>query len=72
MDSRAQDVYLLFHTNPNTDSQKLIGVYSTRDRASKTIQKYGSIPGFCDFPDGYIIDEYRLDEDGWAEGFGEP
>ena len=72
MDSRGQSVYLLLHVNPNTDHEKLIGVYSTRERASKTKQKYGSLPGFREFPDGYIIDEYRLDEDYWEEGFGKP
>jgi homoserine kinase type II len=65
-----QAVYILFHTNPDSGSEKLIGVYSTKDKASTVIQKYRSIPGFRDYPDGYIVDEYGLDQDNWEEGFG--
>ena len=65
-----QSVYILFQENPDSGDEKLIGVYSTKDKASTAIQKYRSISGFRDYPDGYIVDEYVLDQDNWEDGFG--
>ena len=31
--------------------------------------RLGRQPGFADAPDGFHIDEYRLDQDQWAEGY---
>ena len=27
------------------------------------------LPGFRRYPDGFVIDEYQVDEDKWTEGF---
>jgi hypothetical protein len=27
------------------------------------------LPGFRDYPEGFHIDEYQLDQDQWREGF---
>jgi len=49
---------------------KLIGVYSTLERAEAAVARLGKLSGFREFLDGFYIDEYRLDEDHWTEGFG--
>lgn len=65
--------YLLQHVREGEsgeDDVKMIGVYSTRQRALEAIQRLSLKPGFRDFPDGFYIDEYPLDEDHWEDGFG--
>lgn len=65
-------VYVLHHTNIINESEeevKLIGVYSSGAEAEKAIQRKLQFPGFCDFPEGFHIDEYEVDRDAWSEGF---
>lgn len=49
---------------------KLIGVYSTETAAKAAIDQLRQEAGFRDWPDGFHIDEYRLDETQWRGGFG--
>jgi hypothetical protein len=56
--------------NEPDEDVKFIGVYSTRERAIAATSRLRPLPGFRDGLDGFHIDEYRLDEDHWAEGFG--
>lgn len=70
-------VYLLYHQfefrDPRLedleDRAKLIGVYSDRTAAEQAIERVKNLPGFRDYPDGFVIDEYVLNEDNWSEGF---
>lgn len=48
---------------------KFIGVYSSREKAERVVEKFKVKQGFSDFPDGFCIDAYRIDQDHWAEGF---
>ena len=48
---------------------KLIGVYSSEDKANKVISRLVQQPGFVGSPDGFSIDKYEVDEDHWSEGF---
>lgn len=52
-----------------TDDVKLIGVYSSRQKAREAATRLRRVPGFSEAQDGFHIDEYRLDEDQWAEGY---
>lgn len=65
-------VYKLYHirTRPDgEDDEKLIGIYTTEEKAKAAIERVKGAPGFRDYPDGFEIFEHRLDEDGWVEGF---
>ena len=70
-------VYLLYHqfefrNNKQEDLEeraKLIGVYSSKERAEQAIERLKKKPGFRDYPDGFLIDCYELDQDNWTEGF---
>jgi hypothetical protein len=66
-------VFLLFHTHDLPDGEqddKLLGVYSSRERAEKKItEKYRLLPGFCERNGEFIINEYFIDQDYWEEGF---
>ena len=67
-------VYLLSHThevNPGEEDDKLIGVYSTPEKAEAARRRALTWPGFRDVPDGFSIDQYEVDSDdyGWTQGY---
>jgi hypothetical protein len=76
-------VYVLQHCHvmPNgDDDSKLIGIYSSRAAAEAAVLRLRVQPGFCERPNvvntevdqdanGFYIDEYRMDEDHWREGY---
>lgn len=67
-------VYVVQHTHAREggdEDVKFIGVYSSRDKADEAVARLSRQPGFSDTPDGFSVDEYRLDQDQWAEGFVE-
>lgn len=51
------------------DIELLIGVYRTEQAAEAAIGRLKDQPGFRDFPQGFRLAEYTLDEDHWAQGF---
>ena len=57
------------HELDGYDEVKFIGVYSSREKAQEAVARLGRLPGFADAPDGFHIDEYRVDQDQWAEGY---
>ena len=57
------------HEDEPNEDVKLIGVYSTRSAAEAAINRLVGQPGFSAEPHGFQVDEYRLDEDHWKEGF---
>lgn len=66
-------VYLLYHTHGDEDeieeNRKLIGIFSTPERAVQTRDSVRDKPGFRDYPDGFEIVDHRLDNVGWVDGF---
>ncbi len=70
-------VYLLWHqfefkdnkTEDLDDRAKLIGVYSDEEEAKRAIDRVKDQPGFRDYPEGFLIDAYKLGQDHWTEGF---
>lgn len=52
------------------DHEKLLGVYSTSERAEAAQALLRDKPGFRDYPDGFeIFTSNRMDGTGWEEGF---
>jgi hypothetical protein len=65
-------VFVLQHVHTREDGLedvKFIGVYSSHEKAQAAAARLGRQPGFVDAPDGFHIDEYRVDQDHWAEGY---
>ena len=65
-------IYVLQHVRSMQDGSedvKLIGVYSSREKAQAAVARLGQAPGFADEPAGFHIDEYQVDKDQWAEGY---
>jgi hypothetical protein len=51
------------------DNLKILGVYSSEARAKLRIDSARELPGFADEPNCFIINEHKIDEDEWSEGF---
>lgn len=65
-------VFVLQHVHQREDGAedvKLIGVYSSHDKARAAEARLRERPGFSDEPDGFHIDEYSVDQDQWSEGY---
>jgi len=64
-------VYIVEHSYENDDCEeaKLIGVFSTKEKAEQIVKQYKKLPGFKDFPDNFYINKYELDVSEWKEGF---
>jgi hypothetical protein len=64
-------VFVLQHVHVRDDDAedaKFIGVYSSREKADAAVARLGRQPGFSEAPDGFHVDEYRVDQDHWVEG----
>jgi hypothetical protein len=65
-------IYLLWHVhklNELDDDEKLIGAYSSEEKAEEAKLRAMKKPGFQDAPDGFEISPYEVDQDHWLEGF---
>jgi hypothetical protein len=65
-------VYLLWHSHPtgaNENNDKLIGVYSSEDKAKSAQERLAKQPGFKDCVEGFEIAKRTLDKDSWTEGY---
>jgi len=68
-------VYILQHSyevgeDGQFDEIKMIGVYSSRESAEKTIVCYKMLSGFKDYPIScFYISKYEIDKDHWTDGF---
>ena len=66
--------FILQHVHSRDDGSedlKFIGVFSSRDKADEAIARLCQQPGFSDAVDGFAIDEYRVDQVHWVEGYVE-
>lgn len=66
-------VYVLWHVyelDPQQEEEsKLIGIYSSEEKARDALARLRIQPGFRDYPNGFVIDQAILDTDDWKEGF---
>jgi hypothetical protein len=67
-----EKVFLLHHVREvdvESDDMKLIGIYSSEEKARQALEQVRQQPGFRDHPDGFELSEALLDHTEWAEGF---
>jgi hypothetical protein len=67
-------VYLLEHLHEFEDGHeetKIIGIFSTREKAQAALDRVRDQPGFRERPEGFDISENEVDPDilGWTEGY---
>jgi hypothetical protein len=66
------DIYVLWHFRTDEqgcDHDKMLGVFSTRDKAQQALDFLRDKSGFKDYPDGFEILSGAMDEYGLKEGF---
>ena len=70
-DTATSRVFLVWHnhTPEDDDNAKLLGVFSSREKAEERVVRARLKPGFADFPDDFIIAENVVDKDEWTSGF---
>jgi len=52
--SKIKKVYMLYHETERNNDGKLIGFFSTREKADIEKEKYIKMKGFKDFPEGKL------------------
>lgn len=69
-------VYVLWHTHElkddygSHDEIKMIGIFSTKEKAQRAIEQLKDQEGFRDYPVScFEIDEQVVDRISWTEGF---
>lgn len=69
-------MYLLYHQyeygeNHENDEYKILGIYSSEQKALEAMERYYKLEGFKKYPkECFGVDEYNVDEDAdWKEGF---
>ncbi len=65
-------VFIVQHTNPETDDTKLIGVFDDRALAGQAISTLSDKSGFSKTIDGFHVDEISLNKIFWLDGYGIP
>lgn len=68
-------IFLVWHTyseggdDDEEINAKLLGAFSTRAKAEERVARALGEEGFRDWPDGFIVSEYELDDEQWVGGF---
>jgi hypothetical protein len=64
-------IYLLTHEYEldGYDQLKVLGVYSEQSLAENAQAYFSTQPGFCDHLDGFEIEECKINQNLWSEGF---
>ncbi|SUE43066.1 hypothetical protein [Roseomonas gilardii] len=83
MTKQNEDLWVVYHhkmgaENDDTEtdeiemSMRLIGIYSSEEKASQAMARMRRLPGFRDWPNGFRVYHYDgpLNGVGWTEGFG--
>ncbi|WP_043695629.1 hypothetical protein [Luteibacter sp. 9133] len=58
-----------FEEPAEIDHERVVGVFSTRALAEEAVAASRRLPGFADYPDGFMTGAVTLGERGWTEGF---
>lgn len=76
MDIPLSDVFLLWHTHDLADDfgtheeVKLIGNFSSGEKAGEAMEQLKDKEGFRDFPMScFEITKMKIDQSGWTDGF---
>ncbi|MFK3990621.1 homoserine kinase [Psychrobacter sp. NPDC064578] len=56
--------------NNDVEAFKIIGVFATEQQAQAAIEQLKSQSGFKEYPNGFHIDAYPLNQINWSQGFG--
>jgi hypothetical protein len=48
---------------------KVVGIYSSKALAEGAEEQARALPGFCEEPGGFTIEQYEVDRHHWPRGF---
>jgi len=65
---KIRKVYMLYHRDKKNDD-KLIGFFSTKEKALEIVDKWKEMKGFRDFPEGFKIRTMIIGKDYCTKGF---
>ena len=66
-------VFIVMHAHELDDGHedvKMIGAFSTEEKAEAVVSRLRNGPGFRDHPEEFHVEPYELDVVQWSEGFG--
>ncbi|WP_405177648.1 hypothetical protein [Nocardia sp. NBC_01377] len=69
-----ESLFLLEHVRSvgnGAEDRKRIGIYSSEPDAHEAIDRLRTQDGFSDYPDGFTIQRFEIDEDHWTDGYSE-
>jgi hypothetical protein len=66
---KVQLLWFVKEIESREDIELLIGVYETELDAKAAVERLKNKPGFVDFPNGFQVVPYELNQDHWTEGF---
>ena len=62
-------MFVVLHDPPESGRVKVIGIYSSLERADAAMERARLLPGFLKEPDAFVIHRYEPDKDHWPRGF---
>jgi hypothetical protein len=62
-------LYVVLHSLPETGRVKVVGIYSSKALAEGAEEQARALPGFCEEPGGFTIEQYEVDRHHWPRGF---
>ena len=67
--NKIKKVYMLYHETERNNDGKLIGFFSTKEKALEIVDKWKEMKGFRDFPEGFKIRTMIIGKDYYTKGF---
>ena len=67
--SKIKKVYMLYHETERNNDGKLIGFFSTKEKALEIVDKWKEMKGFRDFPEGFKIRTMIIGKNYYTKGF---
>ena len=67
--NKIKKVYMLYHETERNNDGKLIGFFSTKEKALEIVDKWKEMKGFRDFPEGFKIRTMIIGKNYYTKGF---
>ena len=67
--SKIKKVYMLYHETERNNDGKLIGFFSTKEKALEIVDKWKEMKGFRDCSEGFKIRTMIIGKDYYTKGF---
>lgn len=72
MTRKFEKVYLVTHFKEDSESIdgfKIVGIFSTEEKAEAVIKELSQAPGFSEHKEGFSVGPYEVNRNNWEGGF---